>query len=307
MKEFDVYAYGVISSSELHLLSMPFPMPDAYAEIAQSHFMTGGEALNSAIVLSRLGLQVQLDGNWIGDTPVGERLLAIIQQHQIDTKRLQVKKGFSGVREIVFSDEQSRTIFGNYIDLLNSTRKWNIPQKADIAKAKMVCVDPPFKTESSLVAEYAIELGIPFVSIDCPFDQPLAYTATAVIISGEFRNREYPDIDLPDLFTEYHQRAQGLVVLTAGDDEILYGRKGMPIMRFKPYRVKVIDSAGAGDSFRAGVIYGMLNKWSDEQTIQYASAMAAMVCASFPGVLNSPPHGALMQFIQDYKKHQIDG
>lgn len=306
MKEFDVYAYGVISSSELHLLSMPFPVPDAYAEITETHFMTGGEALNSSIVLSRLGLRVQLDGNWIGNTPVGERLLEIIQHYNIDTKRLKVKKGFAGVREIVFSDEQSRTIFGNYIDLLNSTRKWNIPNKADIARAKIVCVDPPFKTESALVGEYALELGVPFVSIDCPYDQPLASTAGAVIISGEFRNREYPDFDLPDLFTEYQQHAHGLVVLTAGDDEILYGRKGMPIRRFKPYRVKVVDSAGAGDSFRSGIIYGMLNQWSDAQTIQYASAMAAMVCASFPGVLNSPTHAAVMQFIQKHEKHQTD-
>jgi len=300
MKDFDVYAYGVISSSELHLLSMTFPPPDAYAEITQSHFMTGGEALNSAIVLSRLGLRVQLDGNWIGDTPVGERLLAIIQHYKIDTKRLKVNKGFSGVREIVFSDEKSRTIFGNYIDLLNTTRKWNIPKKADIAKAEIVCVDPPFKSESALVGKYALESGVPFVSIDCPYDQFLSTAATAIIISGEFRNREYPNIDLPDLFVEYQQRADGLVVLTAGDDVILYGRKGMPINHFKPYHVNVIDSAGAGDSFRAGVIYGLLNQWSDERTIQYASAMAAMVCASFPGVLNSPNHSAVMQFIKDH-------
>jgi len=92
MKDFDVYAYGVISSSELHLLSTPFPPPDAYAKISRTHFMTGGETLNSALVLSRLGFRVQLDGNWFGDTPAGERLLEIIQSNKIDTKRLNVKK-----------------------------------------------------------------------------------------------------------------------------------------------------------------------------------------------------------------------
>jgi sugar/nucleoside kinase (ribokinase family) len=97
MKYYDVYAYGVIASSELHLLSVPFPSPDGYAEIAETHFMTGGEALNSAIVLSRLGLSVQLDGNWIGDTPAGESLLAIIRGYGIDTQRLRIEKGFSGV------------------------------------------------------------------------------------------------------------------------------------------------------------------------------------------------------------------
>ncbi len=73
-----------------------------------------------------------------------------------------------------------------------------------------------------------------------------------------------------------------------------------PSKQFKPYRVQVVDSAGAGDSFRAGVIYGLLQQWGDDQTIQYAAAVAALVCASFPGVLNSPSHAEVMQFIQDY-------
>jgi len=298
MKEFDVYAYGVIASSELHLLSMAFPSPDGYAEIAETHFMTGGEALNSAIVLSRLGVSVQLDGNWIGDTPAGQRLLATIRRYGIDVQRLRVEQGFAGVREIVFSDERSRTIFGNYVDLLSTTRKWNIPQKADLARARIVCVDPPFQAESALVGAYAVELGVPFVSIDCPYDQALAGAAAAVIISGEFRNRQYPQAELSELFAEYQQRAQGLVVFTVGNDAILYGRRESPIRQFKPYPVKVIDSAGAGDSFRAGVIYGMLQQWEDDRTIQYAAAVAGLVCASFPGVLNSPTHAEVMRFIQ---------
>ena len=300
MKDFDVYAYGVIASSELHLLSMPFPPPDGYAEIAETQFMTGGEALNSALVLSRLGVSVQLDGNWIGDTPAGERLLTTIQRYGIDARRLRVESGFAGVREIVFSDEHSRTIFGNYIDLLSTTRKWNIPEKADLARAQIVCVDPPFQAESALVGTYAAELGVPFVSIDCPYDQALASAAAAVIISGEFRNRAYPHAELSELFAEYQQRAQGLVVFTVGDDAILYGRRGAPSRQFKPYPVKVIDSAGAGDSFRAGVIYGILKQWSDDETIRYAAAVAGLVCASFPGVLNSPTHAEVMQFIQEH-------
>lgn len=300
MKKIDVYAYGVISASTLHLLEQPFPQPDAYAEISETYFMTGGEALNSAIVLSRLGLSVQLDGNWIGDNQRGSDLLAIINQYDIDSKRLSIVKGYAGVQEIVFSDEQSRTIFGNYIDLLTSTRKWNIPQKEDIQNARMVSVDPPFFSESELVANYALELGIPFVSIDCAYHSLLSTHAFAVIISGEFRNREYPHFPLVELFKEYQTNAQGLVVFTVGSEEILYGRKRSAIMRYKPYPIKVIDSAGAGDSFRAGMIYGMLKNWNDEKTIQYASAVAGMVCASFPGVLNSPTAEEVALFIQQH-------
>lgn len=301
MQTYDVYAYGVISSSTLHLLSQPFPAPDGYAEIVETHAMTGGEALNSSIVLSRLGagVSVFLDGNWIGDTPEGQQLLERIRSYQIDARRLRVEQGYVGVREIVFSDNHSRTIFGNYVDLQETTRKWNIPRKEDIAQAKLVMVDPPFGEESALVGQYASALGIPFVSIDCAYEKQLATGAEVIIISGEFRDRAYPGAGLRELFREYQQRARGLVIFTVGSEMILYGRKGEPVKEMKPYTVQVIDSAGAGDSFRSGIVYGLLNRWGEDETIRYASAVAAMVCASFPGVLSSPTHEVVMRFIRE--------
>jgi sugar/nucleoside kinase (ribokinase family) len=295
--EFDVYAYGVIASSTLHLLQHPFPPPDGYAEVTQSLAMTGGEALNSSIVLSRLGLRVRLDGNWIGDTPEGERLLRSIAGCGIDGRRLAVKAGFPGVREIVFSDSKSRTIFGNYVDLLAAGRKWNVPRKADVAAASIACVDPPFREESAQVGQFAAELDIPFVSIDCPFDQPLASDAAAVIISGEFRGREYPETEPDVLFGAYLSRARGLVIFTVGEKPILFGRRGQPVQRLDPWRVEEVDSAGAGDAFRSGVVYGLLQRWDDIEIVRYASALAAIVCTRFPGVIDSPSHAEVMEFI----------
>jgi sugar/nucleoside kinase (ribokinase family) len=62
-----------------------------------------------------------------------------------------------------------------------------------------------------------------------------------------------------------------------------------------------MDSAGAGDSFRAGVVYGLLKQWSDDRIVQYASAVAAMACQRFPGVLDSPTHSEVVQFIQTHE------
>ena len=298
MPEFDVYAFGVIACSTLHLLGQPFPPAEGYAEIAQTLAMTGGEALNSALVLRRLGPRVRLDGNWLGDTPEGRQLLALLRQRNIDTCRLRLKRGFSGVREVVISDERSRTVFGNYIDLLSGDRKWNIPRKADVAQARLVCVDPPFGRESALAGQYAAELNIPFVSIDCPFDQPLATEAAAVIVSGEFRARAYPGASLADLFSEYQARARGLVVLTAGAAPLWYGRRGEPARLCAPCPVHVIDSAGAGDSFRAGLLYGLLRGWDDDRLIRYAAAVAALVCTRFPGVIHSPTHRQVLAFMR---------
>jgi sugar/nucleoside kinase (ribokinase family) len=301
MKPFDVYAFGTISSSTLHLLDRPFPPADGYAEIAETHSMTGGEACNSAIVLSRLGMSVKLDGTWLGDTPDGQWLLETLDEFQIDTSRLKVKKGYEGVREIVFSDDRSRTVFGNYIDLLFTTRRWNIPRKADLAHASMACIDPFFGEESHLAGKYAREAEVPYVTIDCPYSLAFSRKAVGVIISGEFRDHEYPGADLMELFEEYQQQLKGLVIFTCGSEKIIYGRKGEVAGEYRAYPIEVIDTAGAGDAFRAGIIYGLLKGWQDKLVVRYASALAAIICTRFPGVLDSPTHEEVMAFIQQSK------
>jgi hypothetical protein len=62
---YNIYTYGVIAASGLHILSRPFPAADGSAEITRSYPSAGGEALNSSNVLSRLGLRLLPAGNWI--------------------------------------------------------------------------------------------------------------------------------------------------------------------------------------------------------------------------------------------------
>jgi sugar/nucleoside kinase (ribokinase family) len=295
---YGVYAYGMISSSTLHILKQPFPVPDGYAELDRTYRMTGGEACNSAIVLSRLGVKVLLDGVWLGDTSDGRWLLETLSSFGIHTTPLRSEPGYDGVREIVISDEHSRTIFGNYIQLFSTTRQWNTPRKEHLASARLACIDPFFGAESQLAGQYAVELRIPYITIDCPADGNLAQNAAALIISGEFRDRTHPQADLLSLFEEFQTRVKGLLIFTCGSQEMLFSRKGQEIQHFPAYQVKAIDTAGAGDAFRSGVIYGMLHSWSDLETVRYASALAAIICTRFPGVLDCPTHEEVLGFIR---------
>ena len=73
MSAHDVYSFGMVSSSTLYRISGAFPAAEGYAEIDAKSYMTGGEATNSSIVLSRLGARVRLDGNWLGEDEAGRR------------------------------------------------------------------------------------------------------------------------------------------------------------------------------------------------------------------------------------------
>ena len=44
------------------------------------------------------------------------------------------------------------------------------------------------------------------------------------------------------------------------------------------FRVKVVDSIGAGDIFHAGFIYGLLRGWPLSRQLDFACAAAALNC-----------------------------
>ena len=84
------------------------------------------------------------------------------------------------------------------------------------------------------------------------------------------------------------ETASGLVILTRGGDEMLYGRKDGEIRRMKPFPVAVKSTLGAGDTFKAGCVYGLLHGMADDALVRFASACSAMAISRFPLPLHPP-------------------
>ena len=300
----DVYCFGHVSTGVILRLKGAFPKPDGYAEIAETLVNHAGEATGSSLVLAKLGVSVRLEGNWIGDTPACRATLAFLRSRQIDCSGLVVKPGYEGVNEVVVSDGHSRTVFGRYADLLFTKRQWEMPSLASIRSARVTCVDPSFGKATLLVAHTARKAGIPVVTCDTRPDSPLAAASDVIAVSNEFMAREYPAAvkgkeARKALFHEYLERCPGLTVFTDGSRPLWYGRgygaKHAPghsvpgeTMQMAPFKIEIVDSAGAGDSFRGGLIYGMLQGWSDQESIRFASAVAALICTTAPGCVNPP-------------------
>ena len=294
-----VYLYGMISMSTVYVLDKDFvfPQPNEYAEIVKSVPSIGGEAVNSAIMLSKLGIKTKLDGNWLSKK-YGEKIKEFLKSFDIDITRLTVKKNY-GTEEIVITDKNSRTVFGNYASFHKGKRQWNIPQETDIQNAAFVSVDPYFKNESLLAAELCVDNQKPYVTLDCKYNDYIAQNAEAVIISHELRDRAYKGKNMRDIFKKYQTYCRGLIIFTFGSDELWFARREENIGKFKPYIIKPVDTTGAGDSFRAGVIYGLMKSWDDRSIVEFASAVAACVCLTFPHTLGAPGLDEIIKFMDE--------
>lgn len=292
----DVYAFGVVAPSTLIELADDLPAPGGYAEIASVRVSIGGEAAGSAYVLARLGVTTKLAGNRIGADAASVGALALLADAGVDCSAISNDGGTDSVKEVVLSHGDARTVLGTYRQL-DADRAWDAPSRDDIAASRVVCLDPFFGAESAAAARWCRELGIPYVTIDTAPETDIARHAEVVIVSEEYASREIA-IEAPqELLAAYTARCRGLVIITRGGRSAWYGRGGEPPREHQPFPVEVRDTTGAGDSFRAGVVYGLLSGESDDGLIRIASAVAALVCQRAPGVLHSPTTSELSAFL----------
>jgi sugar/nucleoside kinase (ribokinase family) len=133
-----------------------------------------------------------------------------------------------------------------------------------------------------------VELGRPYVTIDCEPESALHRGSAATIISAEYLRGRYPSVERRKLLRLYAAQSAGLVIITSGSEEILFGRGGGEIRSVKPFKIVPKSTLGAGDTFRGGVVHGVFNGLSDEGIVRFAAATAACVCRRFPMAFDPP-------------------
>jgi sugar/nucleoside kinase (ribokinase family) len=221
------------------------------------------------------------------------------ERYGIDASGIIRDPGFAGVRDLIIVDERRRTVFGSFgAYFAQNPHRWGEPDKAAIRAARIVTIDPFFGSSSEAAARFAAKAGIPYVTIDCTHDGFLHQHAAATIVSGEFRRSAYAGRATTELIATYAENSDGLTIFTAGSGSILYARRGKPAVAIEPYRVEAVSTLGAGDTFRAGVVFGIFNGWADERVVRFASALAALLCTRLPIADNVPTLADVCTFME---------
>ncbi len=288
------YLFGQVLGTHSFLLKDGFLQPDEYAEIKEQYFLPGGETGTAATVLASLGVPVRIDGTWIG-TEVNPMLQAFYADKQVDLSPLHFMEDDPGVMDYVVIAGLVRSPMGRFQTLFSSGKRWwNVPREEDIAGCAAAAVDPYFGEESARAAEICRKHGIPYVTIDSRHDSFLHRCAAVNVVSRECTAQHYAGMAPEEIMKLMQQGTEGLVILTQGGDDMLYGRKGESIRRMKPFSVDVKSTLGAGDTFKAGCVYGLLNGMSDDELVRFASACSAVAISRFP----LPKHPPTLQEVQ---------
>lgn len=270
-----------------HRLVGEFPAIDTYAEIGETHSFPGGEAGSAAVLLAGLGYRTRLAGPHLG-LETRDAVQAFCEERGIDCSEFAFDPGFGGVRDLVLVAGTTRTVFGWFGAYFQSPKRWSPPVEESIRSARIVAIDPFFGEESELAARLCVAHGTPYVTIDCEPDSYIHRHAAATIIANEYVGWKHGDEDRDALFRSYVEASDGLTVFTHGTKPMMLARQGQATQWIEAFRVDAVSTLGAGDTFRAGLIHGLLSGYSDVEAVRFAAATSACVCRRFPMAADPP-------------------
>ena len=286
---YEVYLHGQILGTHSFLLKGDFLQPDEYSEINAKYFLPGGETGTATTVLASLGAQVKMDGTHIG-TQVAPLLKEFYKDKSVDLSSLYFDPEYEGLMDYVVIAGLVRSPMGFFQTLYASGEKrWNMPKEEDIAGCKVAGIDPYFMEATQAAAELCVKHNKPYVTIDSRHDTYLHQNCAVNVVSKECTHAYLEEgYSMEEIFEKLVETTDGLVIITSGEKDMLYGRKGQPMKRMKPFEVEVKSTLGAGDTFKAGCVYGILKKMTDDEIVRFASACSAIAISRFPLPLNPP-------------------
>jgi len=287
---YDVYMHGQVLGSHLFLLKGEFLQPDSYSEIKEKYFLPGGETGTAATVLSSFGVGVKIDGTHIG-TEVAPLLKEFYKGKSVDLSSLYFDPDYEGLMDYVVVAGTVRSPMGFFQSLYEPGAKvrWSMPKEEDIVACKVAAIDACFTDATEETAELCVKHGKPYVTIDCRHDSYVhQHSAINVVSKESIKGYLYHGESMEKIYEMLTENTDGLVIITSGGNDMLYGRKGQPMKRMKPFSVEVKSTLGAGDTFKAGCVYGLLHGMEDDALVRFASACSGIAISRFPLPLNPP-------------------
>jgi len=289
-----------------------FPEPDTKRELRGWTIAGGGPVATALVSLARLGIDCSFYGI-VGDDEAGEKIITSLSSENVKTGGVVKRAG--SVSQVAFiaveKDSGRRTIF------------WQRPSAAPIMPdelpddflngAHFLILDGLMTEVSLHAARKAQRENIP-VMLDAGHVRTgmieLAGLSDYVVASEEF-GRELTasegGFDPGKALVKMKSFSPTAATITLGDKGSVT-LSGDRMFSTPAFRVRVVDTTGAGDVFHGGYIYGLLHGWDIKEVVRFASAFAALKCRMPGGRAGIPSLKEVEALLEDERNnHEENG
>jgi sugar/nucleoside kinase (ribokinase family) len=274
MKACEVLCYGEIGVDNI-IQADGLPSPENAIFPKSDSYHGGGAAANTAVWLGNLGVKVGLTGNTIGYDTYGDMILERLgKQSNIDLSLVEQREGVTTpfTRAIVTPDgERSFLIFW-----YPQAPKIQL-RKEMLKSVKYLALDLYGGPERLETARLAFESGVSTAIGDViwPDHPALPFTSIATN-SGPFIRQHFPGVDVRQHARTLQSISRGMVIITDGPREVFAVDAQGNGFTIQPPAVTAIDATGAGDAFRAGLLYGLLRGFDLPRSLCWGVATGSL-------------------------------
>jgi sugar/nucleoside kinase (ribokinase family) len=158
-----------------------------------------------------------------------------------------------------------------------------------LAGARYLALDLYGGEERVAAAQTARQVGVRTVVSDVIWlDHPVLPLADIVINSAAYVRETFPDVDVLQYARKLQDVSGGVMVVTDGPRPAYVLDPEGGLDSIQPPAVDAVDATGAGDAFRAGLIYGLLQGWSLRESAVWAVAAGALKVQRVGAASNLP-------------------
>jgi ribokinase len=253
-------------------------------------FQGGGPVATALVALSRWGISGTFVGV-IGDDTFGNQIRASLEMEGLDLRGLLVRKGFESQFAFIAAEPGAgrRTIFWQ-----RPTGQPPDPEELDfdlLRRTKVFHTDGLFPEASLVAAKTARAAGVKVV-VDAGSLRKgmldLARLSDFFIASSSFARSLLGRDDPEAACREMAALGPGVVGVTLGKEGYVAIDRGRLIRR-PAYPVAAVDTTGCGDVFHAGFIYGVLQGWTVDRSLDWGAWAASRVALKLGGRAGIPP------------------
>lgn len=242
----------------------------------------GGAAANSAMWLANWGIATRLLGHDLGDDRPGDmvrRLLGALEH--LDTRYIDCHAGYRTPRcQCLVTPDGERSFIMHWLDELRVTEL----EAHMLQGIEWLNLDMSGPLEPRLrAARLAAARGIPVLINDIyATDHALLPYIDVLVISASIARDKAPGSEPLALARKLQEAGDCHVIITdAAAPVTLFARDGEQ-HQIQPPAVTAVDTTGAGDTFKAGLLYGLLRNLPLPEAARWGCAAASLMCR-FPG------------------------
>lgn len=274
-----VLCYGGIAIEST--FTLPYqPKPGIAHIICEEHYRLGGGATHVAEWLGSWAIPTRLSGNLIGNDHYGDLIWNWLNAFpSIDLQFVKRDRAISTLiaRSIPFPDGNSYLFCSDFASALFVPPAPEMLEDVQVLEVAFYYRNPRGNAASADLAELASANGIKIVAMDIvSTNHDTLPVADIIINSAASTIEQHPGVNIVEHSKSLQSISNGIVITTDSSQEINAIDQDGTHYSLLPPEVQVTDSTGAGDSFRAGIIYGLLQDWPLPRSLKWAAAVGAL-------------------------------